>query len=199
MPLPPALTAEQRQAALQKAAEARRQRAEVKAKLKQGSLCLEDLFDQGTRDDALAKLKVVSVLESLPGVGKVQARRIMEELDISESRRLRGSRPQPARGAPRAPEDRAQRLTAIVASREPHPSALVLLVIAGPSGVGKGTIVKKLLERDPSLWLSVSATTRPPRPGRGRRRRLPVHRPAPSSRPCATPTASSSGSRSTAT
>jgi hypothetical protein len=57
MPLPPALTAEQRQAALQKAAEARRQRAEVKAKLKQGSMCLEDLFDQGTRDDALAKLK----------------------------------------------------------------------------------------------------------------------------------------------
>jgi hypothetical protein len=67
MPLPPALTAEQRQAALQKAAEARRTRAEVKV-----------------------KLKVVSVLESLPGVGKVQARRIMEELDISESRRLRG-------------------------------------------------------------------------------------------------------------
>jgi guanylate kinase len=41
----------------------------------------------------------------------------------------------------------------------------VLLVIAGPSGVGKGTVVKKLLERDPGLWLSVSATTRPPRPG----------------------------------
>ena len=90
MPLPPALTAEQRQAALEKAAEARRQRAEVKAKLKQGSMCLADLLDQGTRDEALAKLKVVSVLESLPGVGKVQARRIMEELDISESRRLRG-------------------------------------------------------------------------------------------------------------
>ncbi|MEX2099975.1 MAG: guanylate kinase [Acidimicrobiia bacterium] len=41
----------------------------------------------------------------------------------------------------------------------------MLLVIAGPSGVGKGTIVKKLRERDPSLWLSVSANTRPPRPG----------------------------------
>ena len=90
MPLPPALTPEQRSAALEKAAYARRQRAEVKAKLKQGSLGLEDLFDQGTRDDALAKLKVMSVLESLPGVGKVQARRIMGELEISESRRLRG-------------------------------------------------------------------------------------------------------------
>jgi hypothetical protein len=90
MPLPPALTAEQRQAALEKAAEARRTRAEVKAKLKAGSLGLSELFDQATRDEALAKLKVVSVLESLPGVGKVQARRIMEELDISESRRLRG-------------------------------------------------------------------------------------------------------------
>jgi hypothetical protein len=90
MPLPPALTPEQRTAALEKAAESRRQRAEVKAKLKQGSLGLGDLFDQATRDEALAKLKVVSVLESLPGVGKVQARRIMEELDISETRRLRG-------------------------------------------------------------------------------------------------------------
>ena len=90
MPLPPSLTAEQRQAALQKAAEARRVRAEVKARLKLNRLSLRELFDQSDQDDMLAKLKVVSVLESLPGVGKVQARRIMEELDISESRRLRG-------------------------------------------------------------------------------------------------------------
>jgi hypothetical protein len=90
MPLPPPLTPEQRHAALAKAAEARRQRAEVKAKLKAGSIGLEELFDQSGRDDSLAKLKVVSVLESLPGVGKVQARRIMGELDIAESRRLRG-------------------------------------------------------------------------------------------------------------
>jgi guanylate kinase len=38
-------------------------------------------------------------------------------------------------------------------------------VIAGPSGVGKGTVVRKLLERDPSIWQSVSVTTRAPRPG----------------------------------
>ena len=90
MPLPPALTPEQRQAALKKAAAARRQRAEVKEKLKMGSLTLQELFDQGERDETLAKLKVVSVLESLPGVGKVRARKIMEEHEISESRRLRG-------------------------------------------------------------------------------------------------------------
>jgi signal recognition particle GTPase len=90
MPLPPALTPEQRQAALQKAAAARRQRAEVKEKLKMGSLTLRELLEQGDKDETLAKLKVVSVLESLPGVGKVRARRLMQELDISESRRLRG-------------------------------------------------------------------------------------------------------------
>jgi guanylate kinase len=41
----------------------------------------------------------------------------------------------------------------------------VLLVLAGPSGVGKGTIVRELLDRDPRLWYSISATSRPPRPG----------------------------------
>jgi len=39
----------------------------------------------------------------------------------------------------------------------------VLLVVAGPSGTGKGTIVRRLLERDPALWFSVSANTRAPR------------------------------------
>jgi len=40
-----------------------------------------------------------------------------------------------------------------------------LTVITGPSGVGKGTLVRQLLERHPEIWLSVSATTRAPRPG----------------------------------
>jgi hypothetical protein len=90
MPLPPALTPEQRQAALEKAALARRVRAEIKARLKLNRLSLADLFTQSDNDDIVAKLKVVSVLESLPGVGKVRARRIMADLEISESRRLRG-------------------------------------------------------------------------------------------------------------
>ena len=91
---PPQLTPEQRQLALEKAAAARRQRAEVKDKLKIGSLSLPELFEAADRNDVegdmLAKLKVISVLESLPGVGKVRARNLMKELDISESRRLRG-------------------------------------------------------------------------------------------------------------
>jgi hypothetical protein len=90
MPLPPSLDPAQRQAALDKAAAARRQRAELKEKLKAGSLSLSELLAQGDRDDAVAKLKVVTVLESLPGVGKVKARRIMEDLEISENRRVRG-------------------------------------------------------------------------------------------------------------
>lgn len=90
MPLPPELTPEQRQAALDKAAASRRQRAELKEKLKMGSLTLKELFDQGERDEVVGKMKVLAVLESLPGVGKVRARRIMEEVEISEARRLRG-------------------------------------------------------------------------------------------------------------
>jgi hypothetical protein len=88
MPLP-TLTEEQRKDALAKAAEARRRRAELKAQLKSEKMSLRDvLARQG--DDTVGKMKVSSVLESLPGVGKVRARKIMERLDISSSRRVRG-------------------------------------------------------------------------------------------------------------
>jgi signal recognition particle GTPase len=90
MPLPPQLSDEQRQAALAKAAEARRARAELKEKLKQGSMTLKELLDQSDADDVIGKMKVVAVLESLPGVGKVKARRTMEDIGISETRRVRG-------------------------------------------------------------------------------------------------------------
>ena len=90
MPKPPALTADQRQAALEKAAEARRVRAELKERLKMGSISLGELFEQAETDDIIGKLKVLALLESLPGIGKVKARRVMEEIGISESRRVRG-------------------------------------------------------------------------------------------------------------
>jgi hypothetical protein len=90
MPLPPSLSPDDRQAALAKAAAARRQRAELKEKLKMGSTSLKELLDQSARDDVVGKMKVVTVLESLPGLGKVKARRLMEEIGISESRRVRG-------------------------------------------------------------------------------------------------------------
>ncbi|HEX9969045.1 MAG TPA: integration host factor, actinobacterial type [Acidimicrobiales bacterium] len=90
MPLPPALSPDQRQAALDKAAAARRQRAELKEKLKMGSITLRELLDQGERDEVVGKMKVVAVLESLPGVGKVKARRLMEEIGISDARRVQG-------------------------------------------------------------------------------------------------------------
>ncbi len=90
MPLPPELSPDQRQAALAKAGAARRLRAELKDKLKMGSTSLPELFDLAENDETVAKMKVLTVLESLPGLGKVKARRLMEELGISESRRIRG-------------------------------------------------------------------------------------------------------------
>jgi hypothetical protein len=90
MPLPPTLSPEQRQAALEKAAAARRLRAELKEKLKMGSITLKELLDQGDSDEIVGKMKVLAVLESLPGLGKVKARRLMEEVGISETRRIQG-------------------------------------------------------------------------------------------------------------
>ena len=90
MPLPPELSPEARQAALAKAAAARRQRAELKERLKMGSVTLRELLAEADGDDVVGKMKVVAVLESLPGVGKVRARRLMDELKIAESRRVRG-------------------------------------------------------------------------------------------------------------
>lgn len=82
------MTPEQRAAALVKAAEARAARADIKARLKMGSMSLSEALD--STDTNVAKLKVVSLLESLPGVGKVKARRVMEEIGIADNRRVQG-------------------------------------------------------------------------------------------------------------
>ena len=88
MATPPNLTPEQRAAALAKAAEARAARADIKARLKMGSITLREALSSD--DKNIGKLKVVSMLESLPGVGKVKARKLMEEVGIAENRRVQG-------------------------------------------------------------------------------------------------------------
>ncbi len=89
MALPP-LTPEQRTAALEKAAQARKDRAEIKDNLKRGETTLAAVLDRGQTDDTAGKMKVSALLESMPGVGKVRAQQIMERLGIAESRRIRG-------------------------------------------------------------------------------------------------------------
>ncbi len=89
MPLP-TLTPEQRTAALAKAAEARRARAALKVRLKSSGTTLADVLASGETDEVIGKMKVVAVLESMPGVGKVRAQQLMERLEISPSRRVRG-------------------------------------------------------------------------------------------------------------
>lgn len=86
----PNLTPEQRAAALEKAAEARRERAEVKNRLKNAGAKLSDILKEGESNEVIGKMKVSALLESLPGVGKVRARQIMEEIGIAETRRVRG-------------------------------------------------------------------------------------------------------------
>ena len=88
MATPPQLTPEQRAAALIKAGEARVARAQIKARLKMGSMSLVEALD--SNDVNVGKIKVVSMLESLPGVGKVKARRLMDEIGFADNRRVQG-------------------------------------------------------------------------------------------------------------
>jgi hypothetical protein len=89
VPLPEQST-EQRAAALAKAAEVRKARAELKDQLKNGRVTLGELLDRAESDDVIGKLKVATVLQALPGIGKVKATQTMEKLKIADSRRLRG-------------------------------------------------------------------------------------------------------------
>ena len=89
MALPP-LTPEQRADAVQKAVAARRRRAEVKNRLKHSGASLLGVVREGQDNDVIGKMKVSALLESMPGVGKVRARQIMERLGIAETRRVRG-------------------------------------------------------------------------------------------------------------
>ena len=84
----PQLTDEQRKAALDKAAKSRHDRAELRKKVKAGTVTLEEVLDS---DDPIAtRMKVSALIEALPGYGKAKAAKVMSELDISPTRRVKG-------------------------------------------------------------------------------------------------------------
>jgi len=87
----PQLTPEARQAALEKAAQARRERAEVKNRLKNSGASLSEIVAAGRdSNEVIGKMKVIDLLCAMPGVGKVRAKQIMEKIGIADTRRVRG-------------------------------------------------------------------------------------------------------------
>lgn len=85
----PRLSTAERQAALRKALEVRRQRAGIRAQLKKGAMSLSEVLSKAD-DKVVGRMKVSSVLESMPGIGKVRSNSILNDLGISQSRRVKG-------------------------------------------------------------------------------------------------------------
>ena len=151
MGLPPQLTPEQRQQALLKAASSRKRRAEVKIKIKNGEFSVDTILDIAKTEEAVAKMRVKELLESLSGVGKVRAQSLMERLNISPTRRIQGL------GRLQIKQLREEFMKSEHAIKPGK-----LLVLSGPGGVGKSTVAQQLREAG-DFWVSVSATTRSPR------------------------------------
>jgi len=85
----PQLTDEERKVALEKAKEARSARAALRAKVKSGEMTIAEVLAE--KDNPVVdKIKVISLIESLPGYGKAKAVKLLEELGISETRRVKG-------------------------------------------------------------------------------------------------------------
>jgi hypothetical protein len=85
----PKLSEADRKKALEKAAQARQARAELRKKIKAGSMTFAQVMSKSD-DPIVARMKVATLLESLPGFGKAKSAKIMAELEISPSRRVQG-------------------------------------------------------------------------------------------------------------
>ena len=85
----PNLSPEDRKKALEKAAQARQARADLRHRIKSGTVSFADVMKKAD-DPIVARMKVATLLESLPGFGKAKAAKVMEELEISPSRRVQG-------------------------------------------------------------------------------------------------------------
>lgn len=148
---PPQLSVAQRQAALEKAKISRQERAEVKRLITLGEMNIFDAINDPR--ESIRRMKVIELLSALPGVGKARATLIMERRNISPTRRIGG-----------LGHLQLKALGKELAVAKVDPVRGKLIVISGPGGVGKSTITAQL-RNDPRFWISVSATTRDPRPG----------------------------------
>lgn len=149
--LPPRLSTRARRRAGEKAVLARQDRAKVKEQVASGELFFFDLFKDERR--SIARMKLMDLLQSVPGIGQARAQLIFERTNISPSRRIGGV-------GHRQIELLRQEFLLIKNSRKSGK----LLVVSGPSGVGKSTITNRL-RNDQRFWISVSVTTRSIRTG----------------------------------
>jgi guanylate kinase len=149
--LPPRLSTRARRRAGEKAVLARQDRAKVKEQIASGELFFFDLFKDERK--SIARMKLMDLLQSVPGIGQARAQLIFERTNISPSRRIGGV-------GHRQIELLRQEFLLIKNSRKSGK----LLVVSGPSGVGKSTITNRL-RTDQRFWISVSVTTRSIRTG----------------------------------
>lgn len=150
MGAPPQLTPDERARALAKAKQSRQVRAAIKARVKSGELSIAEVIGLAHNDEAIAKMRVLELVESMSGVGKVRAKALLEKLNISFTRRIQGL----GRHQIESLEGEFIVPTGLAPGK--------LVVLSGPGGVGKSTVAKVLKDSSP-FFVSVSATTRAPR------------------------------------
>jgi len=146
--------------ASRKGLQTRRARADLKAEITAGKHRLVELFDaagEPEADSILAGLRVEWFLRAIPGMGVGKTQRVLDALGINPRATLGGLRVR-QRSALRT------QVQALYRHYFPHLRGQ-LVVLVGPTAVGKGTIVSWIVKNYPNFVLSVSATTRPPRPG----------------------------------
>lgn len=148
-----------RVAASRAAVEARRARAALKNAIAAGTATALSVLDDGLAnpDGVAGRMRVTDFLLSVPAIGRTKLARILEDLGISPSKRIGG-----------LGHNQRGRLRDFVIDRERRNRGRRksrLVVLAGPTAVGKGTVATYIRENYPDVLLSVSATTRAPRPG----------------------------------
>jgi guanylate kinase len=156
-PAPPEVD---RVAASRRAVAARRARASLKRDLAMRVVHPREALRVAEADaeSPAATLRVTEFLTSLPAIGEGKRDRILEELGISPVKRLGGL-------GVRQRVDLAEWIEGRFPAPGPRDGRSPLIVLAGPTAVGKGTVAAVIKRDYPEILLSVSATTRPPRPG----------------------------------